>query len=139
MNLVAQQVGYAIRPIVNQPVAPGGPSDPQDAARPGPLGLSPELLKGISFENGEIRVPASKVREIVGQYIGSDAELTLQHGSLRFHKDGSAKVWSTLTPRLADDGGVSIAFSDTKWRWFLFSGRLKNDEARDKFLEEIQK
>jgi hypothetical protein len=139
VKLVAQPVGFAIRPMINPPVTAGGPSDPQDASKPGPLGLSPELLRGISFENGEIRVPASKVREIVGQYIGRDAELTLQHGSLRFHKDGSAKVWTTLTPSLSDDGGVRIAFSDTKWHWFIFSGRLENDEARDKFLEEIQK
>ncbi len=138
MGLNVHGAGLGAKPPVRPIVRAGGP-EPSEAAPKTPFGLPAELLEGLSYKDGLLHVPADKIKGLLRQYVGNKATADLQDGGVRLHIADGADVWTTLTPQLVDGNGVRLAFSDTRWSWFIFGGRVSPAEARDRALEEISK
>lgn len=128
--------------------AAGGPSGPAPQSVPAPvsgglkiagLDLSPDILSGLSFEAGSLKIPGSKVKDLIARFAGKEWSVDVRDGAFRLEKDGAARVWTTLTPSIGENGEVRIALSDTKWRFLFFGGRVSDTEARDRVLQEVGK
>ncbi|MBM3268267.1 MAG: hypothetical protein FJZ01_11520 [Candidatus Sericytochromatia bacterium] len=125
------------RPDVRAGGAEAQMAPPQPARTP--FGIPADLLQGLEYRDGALRVPAAKIQDLLRQYVGNKAKVELREGQVRLHISDSADVWTTLTPTLVDGNGVRVAFSDTRWKFFIFGGRVKPEEARDRALKEIGK